>query len=439
MHADSSFFHPETRQMMELAHEMQTDQSCIAVRTTDSDQPSSTSATTESNGTPSKTHNTLETHAVSGRYTPQFNSASSFILSRIRAKACPESSQRASQSTGTDLYGEGQIKESEPWTMALPKDTAQSVNGISLATHHERIAFISSGLKRKRNPKAQIPDFTQSTISCPASMISAGSMSAAALPEQPVAERKVSSSVLKSSQASSGHSSYADINHVREKRLSTIASGISPAKSELVGFFAGSASDAAVSVANLMSQKYKQFANAFSFQRTKYFLGKKRTDLLNILSFCDQLRPQLLADILVSVSKKHPELPIFDSPNWETSLSRSLDARIAAAVRLARPVGRPRHGHTVLNPKARQRQKNAKNALRRLILAQHQVGTPDEEEDVEEDVLPPTWPKAGEGLYAKLPPETEDRRFLADDNDDESFSQFMVDNFGKPIIVSTCA
>jgi hypothetical protein len=94
----------------------------------------------------------------------------------------------------------------------------------------------------------------------------------------------------------------------------------------------------------------------------------------------------------------------------------------------------------VLNPKARQRQKNAKKALKQMMMAQHEEdGTPMDEDDGEEDLLPPTWPKAGEGLYSKLPPETEDRTFLVDDNDDESFSQFMVDGFGKPMIVSTCA
>lgn len=141
----------------------------------------------------------------------------------------------------------------------------------------------------------------------------------------------------------------------------------------------------------------------------------------------------------MSVSKRHPDLPVFDSPDWEQTVSRSLGYKISATVRVARPVGRPRHGHTVLNPKARQRQKNAKKALKRLIMAQNEDDAPEDEEDVEEDVLPPTWPKAGEGLYAKLLPETEDRTFLADENDGESFSQFMVDNFGKPMVVPTCA
>jgi hypothetical protein len=138
------------------------------------------------------------------------------------------------------------------------------------------------------------------------------------------------------------------------------------------------------------------------------------------------------------VSKKHPDLPIFESPNWQHSVSASLDARIDTAARLARPAGRARHGHTAVNLKARQRQKNAKKALKRLIMVQNADGTPEDEEDVEDD-LPPTWPKAGEGLYSNLLPETEDRTFLADENDTESFSQFMVDSLGKPMMVSTYA
>jgi len=63
----------------------------------------------------------------------------------------------------------------------------------------------------------------------------------------------------------------------------------------------------------------------------------------------------------------------------------------------------------------------------------------EEEEEEEEDALPPTWPKAGEGLYAKLPPENEDRRFLEDENDEEAFSHFMVDKEGKQMVVPACA
>ena len=57
---------------------------------------------------------------------------------------------------------------------------------------------------------------------------------------------------------------------------------------------------------------------------------------------------------------------------------------------------------------------------------------PDEEE--EEDLLPPTWRKAGHGMYSMLPLETDDRKFLLDPNDEESFSHFMVDKTGHQII-----
>lgn len=177
-------------------------------------------------------------------------------------------------------------------------------------------------------------------------------------------------------------------------------------------------------------------------------MQKQRTDLLKILSFCDQLQPRLLVDIMVSVSKKHPDLPMFDSADWQMSLHNSPDSHTESIKAVARPTGTSRHGHTVISSKARQRQKNAKRALRRLILAQNdddarpaeeEGENEDEEAEAEEDALPPAWPKAGEGLYSKLPLETEDRTFLTDDNDDESFSQFMVDKAGKPIMVSICA
>lgn len=175
-------------------------------------------------------------------------------------------------------------------------------------------------------------------------------------------------------------------------------------------------------------------------------MQKKRGDLLNILSFCDQLRPQLLVDILVSVSKRHSDLPVFDSPDWQKSLYDSSSVKTEPIKTEPRPMGRLRHGHTTVKPKARQRQKNAKKALRRLILAQNEDGAPQAEEEAEnkdeevnEDALPPSWPKAGEGLYSKLPPETEDRTILIDENDDASFSQSMLDKAGKSIMVSACA
>lgn len=163
-------------------------------------------------------------------------------------------------------------------------------------------------------------------------------------------------------------------------------------------------------------------------QRTQYFSSIKKTDLLNILSLCDQLKPQLLVDVLVSVSKKHPNLPIFNSPDWESQLPSP--ARPSAHFSTRAPHERPRHGHTLLSNKAKQRQKATKKILKRTRVIEVVTDAPDEDEDV----LPPTWQKANEGLYAKLMPETEDRGYLLDENDEESFSQFFVDGFGKQIV-----
>lgn len=175
-----------------------------------------------------------------------------------------------------------------------------------------------------------------------------------------------------------------------------------------------------------------------------------RTDLLNILSLCDQLKPHLLTDVLVSVSKRHPDLPIFDSPNWSTRLSSSSPlvlanrqhavggGGVAAAPRsiVKSQIGRPRHGHTLLHGKAKQQRAPKPSAVKKVLKRTRTIEVPADTlmATDEEDVLPPTWKKAGEGLYALLPPETEDRALLLETNDEEAFSHFMVDKAGHQII-----
>ena len=154
--------------------------------------------------------------------------------------------------------------------------------------------------------------------------------------------------------------------------------------------------------------------------------------MLNILSFCDQLKPQLLVDIMVSVAKKHPDLPIFDSPNWNAKAMSAISAR--AKHSHSRSTTRLRHGHTVLEPRMKHKHKSSKKTIKITSM-------PKEEESplMDRDSLPPMWPKAGEGLYAKLFPEDEDRAFLLDENDEEAFSHFGVDKFGKQIAIPVSA
>lgn len=164
----------------------------------------------------------------------------------------------------------------------------------------------------------------------------------------------------------------------------------------------------------------------------------KKTDLLNLLSFCDQLKPQLLVDIMVSVSKRHPDLPMFNSPDWDADIP---EQRIPKTHhKRSQMPGRSRHGPSLLNSKAKQKIKGnipraaIKKPLKRSRLAEEVVVAEEPQIEVDEDAPPPTWPKPGEGLYAKLVPETEDNAFLADSNDEEAFSHFMVDKMGRQIV-----
>ncbi|KAL7786210.1 hypothetical protein V8C37DRAFT_392905 [Trichoderma ceciliae] len=205
-----------------------------------------------------------------------------------------------------------------------------------------------------------------------------------------------------------------EVERRRAKNLAALSDDVVPAKAELVGFWAGQASTAAL---------------------TEYFYGKKKTDVLNILSFCDQLKPQLLVDIMVSVAKKHPDLPIFDSPNWNAKAMSAISARAKHSHQSSRSATRPRHGHVVLESRTKHKHKVSKKTIKITSITQT------EESPLLDyrDSLPPTWPKAGEGLYAKLSPEDEDRAFLLDENDEEAFSHFGVDKFGKQIAIPVSA
>lgn len=161
----------------------------------------------------------------------------------------------------------------------------------------------------------------------------------------------------------------------------------------------------------------------------------KKTDVLNLLSFCDQLRPDLLIDLMVSVTKRHPDLPIFNSPDWDANIREPVRPQ---AYRPKPKPGGPRHGPSLLNSKAKHKIKTrppvVKKPRKRSQLAQEVYPEEEVGEYEEEDTMPTTWPKAGEGMYAKLPPETEDFEFLVDGNDEEAFSHFMVDGMGRQII-----
>ncbi|WQF77390.1 Putative Zinc finger, PHD-type, Zinc finger, FYVE/PHD-type, Zinc finger, RING/FYVE/PHD-type [Colletotrichum destructivum] len=187
-----------------------------------------------------------------------------------------------------------------------------------------------------------------------------------------------------------------DIERRREKRLATLPKF---PKAEIVGFEAGNASPA---------------------ERREYFGDLMQSDLVNLLIFSNELQPGLLADVLVSISKKHPELPIFGSPNWAQPKVPQQEAQ------------RPRQNNPA-RPKASKQRSKTGGVRKILKTAPAEAADPAANEADDDDALPESWPKAGHGLYAKLKPEKEDP-FLFDDNDEEAFSHFMVDPRGKQIM-----
>ncbi|KAG5941298.1 hypothetical protein E4U59_001813 [Claviceps monticola] len=402
-------------------------------------------------------------------YVPQFTTSSPLILSRIRNTdgkiKCP-ASHGGFPSSANSPRDAGWPISGVPSTIALPNGAAALNDGRAVRVDgetkcpasHGGFASSANNLRDVGWPISgvsstialpndyEIPDFTQKTIPFSAHKIS--STSAATTPQllQPLAPLAQQALVKGEPPSAVQPPRSLDSRSPREREtielsseeeLSSVADGAVSRTSQLGGYPGGVASDLA---------------------RTQYFMQKNRTDLLKLLSLCDRLRPQLLVDVMVSVSKKHADLPIFDSPDWQKTLHDSLSSQtesiIKAESRLVERVT-PRHGHTAVNPRAHHRQKNAKKALRRLLLSQTTDGAPPAgmkvenldgdageagvAEKAQKNALPPFWPKAGEGLYAKLLLETEDRRFLIDANDDDAFSQFTLDRAGKLVMVSACA
>ncbi|KAL7946013.1 hypothetical protein V8C42DRAFT_322225 [Trichoderma barbatum] len=406
-------------------------------------------------------------------YTPQFSSAS-WILDRVKNDQGPSSSNLPTGSEAPRAEEEkkdvpnGQDGSSIRDTLAMPiSPTHQPFGSVAnmIAAGSQLI-----GMKRKREQGDEADDFTQNTMSLPmpapppaVKSSAVGTLSSvpsysdtkcskcdetileshnplipcsrcsrlwhqecasSAIKEEDIqqASRFMCPSCLSigvndlTSHGTPYSQQQNEIERRRAKNLATLPDDVVPARAEHVGFWAGHTSDAAL---------------------TEYFYGKKKTDVLNILSFCDQLKPQLLVDIMVSVAKKHPDLPMFDSPSWNAKAMSAISARAkhSHSGSGSRSATRIRHGHTVLESRVKHKHKASKKTIKITSIPQ------EEESPVMDfrDSLPPMWPKAGEGLYAKLSPEDEDRAFLLDENDEEAFSHFGVDKFGKQIAIPISA
>ncbi|KAJ4314993.1 hypothetical protein N0V84_008619 [Fusarium piperis] len=374
-------------------------------------------------------------------YTPQFSSSASIIMDRIRSSRQENTLEKA----GTEVAHDPDVTLSAPSASPLLQTLPMSANPGSAPWNSS-----NAGTKRKRESSTDKVDFTQSTVAFPlaketdtrqpslqsrpkaqclkcegSAQTSQGPLATCAhclrswhhqCHSPAIASEAMAASIFICAacaadqeqavrlKGKSSHQRQYEVDRIRQKRLAALPRGVVPAKPGLVGFYAGRAPDSS---------------------RTEYFDSMRKTDLLNVLSLCDQLKPNLLVDILVSVSKRHPDLPMFDSPDWEAQLTTP--SRVHKS---SRHEEKPRHGHVLISSKARSKQKTTKKILKRTRVIEVITTAPEDDDDI----LPPTWAKAGEGLYAKLAPETQDRSLLMDENDEESFSHFSVDGFGKQIM-----
>ncbi|CAG7561528.1 unnamed protein product [Fusarium equiseti] len=323
-------------------------------------------------------------------YTPQFTSEGSAILRRLNGNSQPVDGQNTGDAVATNLKD----------TLSIPTPTKQ---GRSIT-----VDSLNAGVKRKRDESSITVDFTQNTI--PFSWKGPSPTRQVVLQNQPTVQEVRCSKCDGAAHTASLRGKVTqqrqqEIDRLRQRRLSNLPRGIFPAKPHLVGFGAGQAPHDS---------------------RAKYFETLSKMDMLNVLSFCDQMKPNLLLDILVSVSKRHPDLPIFDSPDWESQLLNG-----PRPTKTSKHDEKPRHGHVLTNKANKPKQKTTKKILKRTRVIEVITSAP-EEDNV--NVLPATWARAGEGLYSKLPPETEDRSLLKDENDEESFSHFFVDGAGRQIM-----
>lgn len=123
---------------------------------------------------------------------------------------------------------------------------------------------------------------------------------------------------------------------------------------------------------------------------------------------------------------------MFDSPTWNAKKPAVAPTKPHPVNQVSRQTGKPRNTQGAVDIKAKHKHKSAKKIVKAPPLPQAVEEPPEESRGS----LPPTWPRAGNGLYAKLRPEHEDRAFLLDENDDEAFSHFRVDKSGKQVALS---
>ncbi|KAK0619988.1 hypothetical protein B0T14DRAFT_221851 [Immersiella caudata] len=163
-------------------------------------------------------------------------------------------------------------------------------------------------------------------------------------------------------------------------------------------------------------------------QRRAYLMSLPSQELVNLITISLEL---------------HPDLPIFPGTPAEPSGAGSAQGSVQPRSLFA--------GATIegLFPRADANPTGQMNYIRRAPSStgsakgrgnggktqSHPEDTHEkaEEEEEEDDPLAALWPRAGRGLYSKLPPDTEDAERLVDDDDYEAFSVIVYDERGRKV------
>ncbi|KAF4581043.1 hypothetical protein GQ602_007180 [Ophiocordyceps camponoti-floridani] len=185
------------------------------------------------------------------------------------------------------------------------------------------------------------------------------------------------------------------IEELRRKRLAGLPSGLVPSRPELVGFLPRMASEGEIA---------------------EYFSNKKTADLS---------RPRQGPSLAPGKEIKKPR----GRPRGTTKHAIVPDTSAAGV----RSVSRGGSGGEACPTRTVD---SVSAAAASSAPAPEPKAVDDENKD---ESLPTTWPRAGQGLYAKLASEKEDGALLVDDDDEEAFSHFLVDEFGKQVFVASCA
>ena len=198
-------------------------------------------------------------------YIPQFSTATSLILDRIKFGSNGLDSALSNVPTSIILPDKAAYEDAKSRVVQSMKTTLSTLTPDTSATQHtlplnsgsgrETEHVFSASVKRKRDLQTEKVDFTQNTISFPwtekrSSPVKLEDQSKTTAEEEARKQDEISRLRRRSNPLRQD-----DIEKLREEHLALLPTGVVPARPELVGFGAGRASDFAVR--NMKSEEVK--------------------------------------------------------------------------------------------------------------------------------------------------------------------------------------